>query len=644
MKKLRGLSALIVMLATAEAAGQRYASPTGSNVYPYKSLQTAAHRIQDAIQAGLDEWYATLVWVAEGRYQENIVIPPWSKVCALVPGSCVITPEVVGVDIPVVTVEYGAQFSGFIVDGAGCGKGIVCNGGTVRECTVFGADTGADVSGGFVETCAFLHNSSPGIYVSGATVVYDTVVAGNLQGIYGTGDTGYSFLVHCTVTGNFGGVLNLDCMKVSMRDSIVWGNGANGAWEPVFSDIGDPGLAGINGNISADPLFVGWGEFNDSDNPIYVDWSNGGGEDGTKESPFRTISAALRKYDFHLAVGSPCLGAASDGLNIGAFPYDTPVRAPGPSFVRIQVAPGLYDEGGLLLAQGEHLNGPGPGLVTIAPRRHLHAASLGRGSAIEGFFILVDQAGAVYAGAGTTVANCVITTRGLSPWTPSDVGIASDGRIVNCVVHQMCYGIEGPANIVGCIVTANQQPVIFQPQAPPTIKNSILWGNGSSTLTLPPENVSYSVVSDPTLAGINGNILADPMFVDLGKGDFRLMPHSPCIDAGFNDPELPETDIAGMHRIMYGGKSLRVDMGAYEFYINDLTPGPNPDQTTFTWSSLAEKTYSILYTDDLLTWHLALSAFPSSGNTTTSWLDDGSLTGLPPSLVPRRFYRMLENP
>ena len=34
----------------------------------------------------------------------------------------------------------------------------------------------------------------------------------------------------------------------------------------------------------------------------------------------------------------------------------------------------------------------------------------------------------------------------------------------------------------------------------------------------------------------------------------------------------------------------------------------------------------------------------SSGNETTSWLDDGSLTGVPPSLAPRRFYRVLENP
>ncbi len=132
--------------------------------------------------------------------------------------------------------------------------------------------------------------------------------------------------------------------------------------------------------------------------------------------------------------------------------------------------------------------------------------------------------------------------------------------------------------------------------------------------------------------------------MDAENGDFRLLPDSPCIDASFNNPRLPETDIAGMHRVMFGGKSLTVDMGAYEFYINDLTRGPNPDQTTFTWSSLADKTYSIFYTDDLLTWHLAEGTIPSAGFETSFWIDDGSKTGVPPSIATRRFYRVLENP
>jgi hypothetical protein len=153
----------------------------------------------------------------------------------------------------------------------------------------------------------------------------------------------------------------------------------------------------------------------------------------------------------------------------------------------------------------------------------------------------------------------------------------------------------------------------------------------------------YSCIQDWTGGG-EGNISEDPRFVDAGNGDFRLRADSPCIDAGFNSLDLPEFDIAGMHRIMFGGKSLTVDMGAYEFYINKLDPVPGTDEAVFTWSSLADRTYSIFYTDDLLNWHTAIADFPSSGNETTSWLDDGSLTGIPPLLAPRRFYRLLENP
>jgi hypothetical protein len=52
-----------------------------------------------------------------------------------------------------------------------------------------------------------------------------------------------------------------------------------------------------------------------------------------------------------------------------------------------------------------------------------------------------------------------------------------------------------------------------------------------------------------------GNISADPLFVDLALPDIRLLPGSPCIDAGV-DVGLP-----------YLGSAP--DMGAFEF---DLGP------------------------------------------------------------------------
>jgi hypothetical protein len=177
------------------------------------------------------------------------------------------------------------------------------------------------------------------------------------------------------------------------------------------------------------------------------------------------------------------------------------------------------------------------------------------------------------------------------------------------------------------------------------IMNCIVWGNTAKSAkqvygsSLP----SFSCIQEWVGAG-EGNIVEEPRFVHAENGDFRLLPDSPCIDAGFNDPDLSDTDIAGMHRIMFGWKSLTVDIGAYEYYINEMNPAPSADEMALTWSSLADKSYSIFYSDDLLTWHLAVESFASAGPTATSWIDDGSLTGAPPSVALRRFYRILEKP
>ncbi len=229
---------------------------------------------------------------------------------------------------------------------------------------------------------------------------------------------------------------------------------------------------------------------------------------------------------------------------------------------------------------------------------------------------------------------------------------ACDGVIENNVIADNCGDYAGGA-LYYCDGTIRSNTIIGNRADEQgaglawchgTIESCIIWGNvaGQESQLLYSSEPSHSCIEDWAQGG-EANTTEDPRFVDAENGNFRLLPDSPCIDAGLNSPELPETDIAGMHRIMFSGKSLTVDMGAYEFTINDLSLGPEPDHTTFTWSSLWPKSYSIFYTDDLLNWHIAIDNFPSSGNETTSWTDDGSLTGLPPLLALRRFYRVLEN-
>jgi len=78
------------------------------------------------------------------------------------------------------------------------------------------------------------------------------------------------------------------------------------------------------------------------------------------------------------------------------------------------------------------------------------------------------------------------------------------------------------------------------------------------------------------MTGINGNISADPLFVNPVAGDYHLRLGSPSVDAGDNTaPNLPPTDFDGDLRILDGngdGAAI-VDQG-----VDEVVPqGPSFD-------------------------------------------------------------------
>jgi hypothetical protein len=90
-----------------------------------------------------------------------------------------------------------------------------------------------------------------------------------------------------------------------------------------------------------------------------------------------------------------------------------------------------------------------------------------------------------------------------------------------------------------------------------TVSNTIFLGTISGEVA--PSMIQSSIVSQASFVGVNGNILADPKFVDPANGDFHLQAASPAIDAG-TPTGAPATDFDGHAR-----SDGHIDIGAYEF-------------------------------------------------------------------------------
>jgi len=188
-----------------------------------------------------------------------------------------------------------------------------------------------------------------------------------------------------------------------------------------------------------------------------------------------------------------------------------------------------------------------------------------------------------------------------------------------------------------------------------TVTNSIIDGPFRNLGTAPYRNyISYSRTTETSAIGDN-NITDDPMFVNPSEGngrlfetnpeDWRLLPDSPCIDAGnpdteFNDFEDPEA----LGTPLYALGTLRNDMGAYGGKGYTFTPGPiseNNPTIPKPLTNLAVSTYPnpfnpIMYvnitTDDIHK-NLNVSVYnikgqrvaelmndrPSANNVTLSW-------------------------
>jgi hypothetical protein len=258
---------------------------------------------------------------------------------------------------------------------------------------------------------------------------------------------------------------------------------------------------------------------------------------------------------------------------------------------------------------------------------------------------IITENTAMYVGGGIysvsaspTIKNCEITDN----VAPYGAGIAavweSNCTIVDCLIARNNAN-DGPGGgidsqesyikILNSTITVNSCSYysgggISLRQSNLEMKNCILWDN------LPEEiyqsNSSASIKYSDIEGGYTGtgNISLEPLFTEPVLGNYRLLPNSPCIDAGdpYYIPEPDETDLDGNPRITDG----RIDMGAYESEYDNLPPiaDAGPDQT--------------VYTDDINSAQVTLdgsgSYDPDDDELTYSWSIDGYeiATGVSPTI------------
>ena len=107
-------------------------------------------------------------------------------------------------------------------------------------------------------------------------------------------------------------------------------------------------------------------------------------------------------------------------------------------------------------------------------------------------------------------------------------------------------------------------------RAPASATNSILYGLGREPVELMGDATFEAEFCD--IEGGwpgTGNIDADPLFLNAPRGDFRLRPESPCVDAGTEAEASPEADFEGESRSLPGrpGQEARADIGADEMEL-----------------------------------------------------------------------------
>ncbi|MEW6382033.1 MAG: MopE-related protein [bacterium] len=200
-------------------------------------------------------------------------------------------------------------------------------------------------------------------------------------------------------------------------------------------------------------------------------------------------------------------------------------------------------------------------------------------SIVDGFTIKngsVTFGGGIYCYISSPrIINCTITQNRASRSGGGIYCTTASPIIANCVINGntatrsgggiYCTASSSPT-IVNCTLLENSSingGGIYCDSSLPSITNCIFWNDVPNEIYHEKDldlSVTYSDIQGDYVG--EGNIDADPLFVDRTAGNFHLQPTSPCIDAG-TSMGAPSFDKDGNSRPYGAG----YDMGAYELFI-----------------------------------------------------------------------------
>ena len=492
------------------------------------------------------------------------------------PDNCIIDCEnVTGGFVFWAGVTNSAVVDGFTVlnGNAGYGGGVyaVNSSPTIRNCVFKGGS--AAYGGGLC------------LSTSSAQIINCTIVENN--GDYGAGGMFFynsdAMILNCTISANTatsGGGVFLFMSTPTFSNSIIAGNSAPYGPQILLATYSDMTVSHSNveggqaaayvepnssflwgaGNIDADPLFVGGGDYHLTTHSPCIDTGGDGGLVNDIDDDLRPEAAG---YDMGSDEYSNVYYVPDDYPNIQQAMYGVPDDC------IVVVRDGVYtgpenrhidfnDRAVILKSE----NGPANCIIDCqgADGGFVFWRGETAASVLDGFTITngaSSYGGGIYAvNSSPTIRNCVIKNSSAAYGGGVCLSVSS-ASLTNCTIvdNSATYGAAGIFSYVSdpvikhCTISGNSAISgggVFFYNSDPSMTNCVIAGNSATygpqiVLTVVSNlDVSYSnieggqwmayVEPDCALTWGAGNIDSDPLFV--GGGDYHLTAGSPCIDAG----------------------------------------------------------------------------------------------------------------